>query len=596
MQSLSRKMALRATSGVVAGAVAATRAISRTGQVSRTSVPVGGDDVYVDEVLSSAVDATDTVEAHSDELAGAREISDDVVDVLPEMTEDSWEAEDTAQVAADGADWAAGFAGQLGVELEAAKLELAQALGEAQTALADAELARSEAAQAVADAATASAAAAQAVQDALSATALAEGAAPSWATVDPVTEDANGKPAGAIWYVRDAAGHVIRMWELTALGWVNRPFDETAIPLLAIGAGTYGSLAGDRLVAKSVTAAQIQALSITAEELAVQSVIAVKIAANAVTAEKISAGAVTTAKLTALAVTAEKIAAGAIVADKIAAGAITTTKLAATAIDGMTITGSLIRTAATGQRIQLDTQGLRAFNTSGVETATLYSDIGGFVMNGQIAVLKENGRPLVRMVPDPAKFEALGYGGSVRIGTSPANAEIGASGTIVSDAESGLYIAAGKDLVVRAGETARFFGIGSTVVASSTDVRVSAPDIYLDGPVRFRGDVAWTELPFIVSNGTNAVTSKVFGQIKAGNVVLVGELFGSIQQGTYPYVTVTDDRFKPTGWPRVLRGAGFLNGGFSGTSYITADGAIGMSQQSGASRSSMQFSFVFPAS
>lgn len=52
------------------------------------------------------------------------------------------------------------------------------------------------------------------------------------------------------------------------------------------------------------------------------------------------------------------------------------------AIDGKTITGATIRTAASGQRLQLDSFGLRAFDTSGNQTATLYSDNGAMSLGG----------------------------------------------------------------------------------------------------------------------------------------------------------------------------------------------------------------------
>lgn len=86
---------------------------------------------------------------------------------------------------------------------------------------------------------------------------------------------------------------------------------------------------------------------------------------NVVTARTILAGSVTTAALDALAVTADKIAANAITADKILAGAITGIKIAGDAIDGKVITGATIRTAASGQRVQIDTSGLRAYNAAG---------------------------------------------------------------------------------------------------------------------------------------------------------------------------------------------------------------------------------------
>jgi len=146
----------------------------------------------------------------------------------------------------------------------------------------------------------------------------------------------------------------------------------------------YKMATSELIVDGAVLADKIASNAVTAVKIAANAVTAVKIAANAVTAEKINAGAVTTVKLDALAVTAEKLAANAVVADKIAANAITTAKLAATAIDGMTITGALIRTAASGQRVQLDVNGLRTFNSGGTETARLASDGTGIRLTGPL--------------------------------------------------------------------------------------------------------------------------------------------------------------------------------------------------------------------
>lgn len=47
------------------------------------------------------------------------------------------------------------------------------------------------------------------------------------------------------------------------------------------------------------------------------------------------------------------------------------------AIDGETITGAIIRTAATGQRLQLDADGLRGFSSTGELTSAIRPDVGG---------------------------------------------------------------------------------------------------------------------------------------------------------------------------------------------------------------------------
>lgn len=285
---------------------------------------------------------------------------------------------ETAVGAWDQSAFAKDLSEQLQIELGAAQAEITQALADSAAALEAAGLAGTEAADAVAAAQDAAADASQAIADALEAADLARGST-TWLDRAPVAADGAGKPDGAVWYQLDATG-VVAMWELKPLGWVSRPFMEVMIPQIQIGSGTYGSLAGDRIVARSILADRIAALSITAGELAADSVTAVKIAAGAVVAAKIDAGAVTTEKLDALAVTAEKIAVGAIVAEKIAAGAITAGKIAATAIDGMTITGALIRTAASGQRLELTNQGLVGYGASGTQTLTMNATGDGLGM------------------------------------------------------------------------------------------------------------------------------------------------------------------------------------------------------------------------
>lgn len=59
---------------------------------------------------------------------------------------------------------------------------------------------------------------------------------------------------------------------------------------------------------------------------------------------------------------------------RLANGTVTADAIAADAIDGMVITGAVLRTSATGQRLQLDVNGLRAFNDADEETARIQSD------------------------------------------------------------------------------------------------------------------------------------------------------------------------------------------------------------------------------
>ncbi|MFC5268474.1 hypothetical protein ACFPJ1_40750 [Kribbella qitaiheensis] len=73
-----------------------------------------------------------------------------------------------------------------------------------------------------------------------------------------------------------------------------------------------------------------------------------------ITETDIADDAITTPKIAANAVTANEIAANTITANEMAADSITANELSAGAIDGLTITGSWIRTAATGVRIGLN--------------------------------------------------------------------------------------------------------------------------------------------------------------------------------------------------------------------------------------------------
>lgn len=70
-------------------------------------------------------------------------------------------------------------------------------------------------------------------------------------------------------------------------------------------------------------------------------------------------------------------------------GAITTSKLSATAIDGMTITGALIRTAASGKRWEIQ--------AGGTNELTSYSGLAGEIAPGGLQVDAEGGLPVVRL-------------------------------------------------------------------------------------------------------------------------------------------------------------------------------------------------------
>ncbi|WP_307124594.1 hypothetical protein [Streptomyces sp. B1I3] len=149
-----------------------------------------------------------------------------------------------------------------------------------------------------------------------------------------------------------------------------------------------GVVTANELAANSVTAGKILAGEIGTTHLAANAVTAGKIAALAVQAGNIAAGAIqtgdlaanaiTAAKIAGLTITSNEIAANAIIAGKIATGAVTADKIDANAINGKTITGATIQTAASGARLVLNSSDFTAYNSAGAISAKLATVIGAY--------------------------------------------------------------------------------------------------------------------------------------------------------------------------------------------------------------------------
>jgi hypothetical protein len=98
-----------------------------------------------------------------------------------------------------------------------------------------------------------------------------------------------------------------------------------------------------------------------------------------ISASKLTAGTIDASVITVSNLDASKITTGSLDAARITAGSITASLLSATAIDGKTITGAIIRQAASGTRIEMDsaTPGRISFYTS-TETYPGILEIGSF--------------------------------------------------------------------------------------------------------------------------------------------------------------------------------------------------------------------------
>lgn len=117
---------------------------------------------------------------------------------------------------------------------------------------------------------------------------------------------------------------------------------------------------------------------------------------------------ITTLQLAANSVTADNIGAGVITAGMIAAGTITAGNLSATAVDGKTITGSLIRTAATGKRWEIQ-------SAAASDTIKAFSGLAGETSPGSLTVV--NGSTYGEVQLNAPNF---GYGGASIAVQSPA--------------------------------------------------------------------------------------------------------------------------------------------------------------------------------
>lgn len=131
-------------------------------------------------------------------------------------------------------------------------------------------------------------------------------------------------------------------------------------------------------------------------------------------------------------------------------GTLAGVRLAADAIDGMTITGALIRTAASGQRMQLDINGLRAFDSGNVQRALLAASSGGLLLSGTLTSYTGGNTQRAVLSNGALTFD---YVGSPGAGTMT----LGPDGITSTDADSRFKIL----------KTSSAAGVGIDIIAGS---------------------------------------------------------------------------------------------------------------------------------
>lgn len=207
-----------------------------------------------------------------------------------------------------------------------------------------------------------------------------------------------------------------------------------------------------------------------------------------ITETDIADDAITTPKIAANAVTAAEIAANTITANEMAADSITANEVAAGAIDGMVITGTWIRTAASGARISL--------NDPAYPTETVYyTNNPDETAPGRVRPIGVGGAALSLRGPD------------VTTVASPATFDLGANNTT------------GKSSAELDADNVRVFGT-DTQIDGFTLLRLGDGTNYIKfaghtidaetGPLALVGTGATTSngVPIVTTTGAQALTNK----------------------------------------------------------------------------------------
>ena len=190
-------------------------------------------------------------------------------------------------------------------------------------------------------------AAVAAAQAALEARERADGAfamaqyAPRIANRPPVLADAEGRAAGAGWLEYDPATQLLKqMWRWDGTAWEPLPMDPVMIPIIQIGTGTAGDLTADRVVVTGDFVARVaQILELSVENLVVT---------EGATINELVALSIASATAEFQTAYIQNLRTNGAVIDDAVIGELASNL----------ITSGLFRTAETGQRLEIDSNGL----------------------------------------------------------------------------------------------------------------------------------------------------------------------------------------------------------------------------------------------
>lgn len=324
-----------------------------------------------------------------------------------------------------------------------------------------------------------------------------------------------------------------------------------------------------KIKAGTITASQISANTITASQIAAGTITASQIAANTITAGQIAAGTITATEIASHTITAAKILAGTITSTEIAsatitgsniAGAtvtasnITVTKLSALSADlgtitAGTVTGATLRTGASGKRVVIDGEGLRAYNASEATVLNFSIATGNLAIKGKVEEGSEVPATVITGKLTNAQLEAIEAAkitgtitetqvGSEAISTPKLKAGAVTAAKITADTITAAEIAAGA---ITTTELAANSVTSEKIVAGT----IEASDIKA-------GTVTATQIAAGTITGSNIAA----GTIAASNIAVTELSALSANLGTITAGTITGSTFKTTGEETIIDNEG----------------------------------------
>ena len=137
---------------------------------------------------------------------------------------------------------------------------------------------------------------------------------------------------------------------------------------------TISGIVGSEIADGSIDTTQIATGAITAAKIEADAVNASHIASNTISADEINTDAVTTTKILAGNITTEKLAAGAVTSTKMTVSELSAISAAMGEITSGIITAGTLRTAASGTRVNIDSDGILGYDATLGQTFKLLTD------------------------------------------------------------------------------------------------------------------------------------------------------------------------------------------------------------------------------